>query len=208
MITIHKANFNLRILKTSLLRYVTAKSYKKISNHSTTLLCSHMEVRNIVAITDFGCQLNLRDINLKIPETTYNPSKFSGLTLRIKTPKATAQIFRTGKIVCLWTKNETELHLAGCEFAKILIRLGYNAVFTGFTIKNLVASCNVGFKIHLETIVGGIYTPELFPALNYKLNNVTLLIFQSGKVIATGAKTKEEIDKTYDKLFPVLSRNI
>ena len=169
-----------------------------------------MEVRNIIATTDFGCRLKLMDINLSIPETKYNRSKFSGLTLWIENPKATAQIFSTGKIVCLGTKSETELHLAGHEIANILIKLGYDAVFTGFTIHNMVGSCDVGFKIELETIVGGIYTPELFPALNYKLDNVTLLVFHSGKIIATVAKTKEEIEKTYDKIFPILfqSKNV
>lgn len=166
-----------------------------------------MQIQNIIATSDFGCQLNLTDIHLKIPETKYNPNKFSGLTLQIHTPRATAQLFRTGKIVCLGTKCETDLHLAGYEFAKILSYLGYNAIFNGFIIKNMVASCDVGFKIRIEQLtrnVGGIYVPELFPALDYKLNNVTVLIFHSGKVIITGAKTKEEIEKNYDKIYPAL----
>ena len=161
-----------------------------------------MEIQNIVATTDFGCRLDLHHIKQNIPETKYNPNKFNGLTLRIK--GATAQLFGTGKCVCLGTKTKFDLDLAGHEFARILNCLGYNASFNKFAIKNLVASVDVGFKIRVEILTVGIYNPELFPALQYKLENVTFLVFHSGKVIATGAKQEEEIKNAYNKLYPAL----
>ena len=169
-----------------------------------------MEIQNIIATADFGCEFNLPDIKSKRPDTNYNPTMFSALTLRIKKPKATAQVFRTGKIVCLGTKSEEELCLACTEFARILKELGYTTSFKGYAIKNLVASCSMGFRIHLTAFQekhGGLYEPELFPALHVKLKNVTLLIFQSGKIIATGAKTKHDINYTYAKILPLLLEN-
>lgn len=166
-----------------------------------------MEIQNIIATADFGCELNLQDIHLKIPETKYNPSRFSALTLRIANPKATAQVFRTGKIVCLGTKSEEELRLACFEFARILNELGYTAAFKGYMVKNMVATCCMGFRLRLtvlHTTYGGLLEPELSPALQLKVGNVTLLIFHSGKIIATGAKTKQEISETYQQMLPIL----
>ena len=168
-----------------------------------------MNIRNIIATTDLQCQINLRDIALKVPDAKYNPDRFPALTLRIKEPKATAQVFKTGKIVCLGTKSLADLERAGSEFARYLTLLGCNATFTNFVIKNMVASCDVGFKIQLEQFAdnhGGIYAPELFPALDYKLNHVTFLIFHSGKVIITGTKSQQEVDKAFNIVYPILQK--
>ena len=77
----------------------------------------------------------------------------------------------------------------------------------------MVASCSVGFKLSLETMVdnyGGMYEPEIYPALYYYVQTagkkVTLMVFHSGKVIATGAKTKEEIDESCSKLYDILCK--
>jgi transcription initiation factor TFIID TATA-box-binding protein len=166
-----------------------------------------MELRNIIGVTDLGCKLNLKDISLKVPTARYNPYRFSGLTLRISSPKASAQVFSSGKVVCLGTKSLDELDLAGREFARLLALLGYEVKFNSFTIKNMVGSCSAGFRINLGKLVdnhGGIFEPELFPAFQKRVENVTLLIFHSGKIIATGAKTKEEIDHAYNKIYPAL----
>ena len=168
-----------------------------------------MEIRNIVATADLGCSLNLKDINLKVPSTKYNPTKFPGLVLRIKNPKATAQLFTTGKIVCLGTKSIADLQKAGREFTRLLTYLGYEASFNGFTVKNMVGSCDVGFKINIEQMAdtyGGIYAPEMFPALDYRIERATLLIFHSGKLIITGTKTQEEIAEAFAKIYPIMQK--
>ena len=52
----------------------------------------------------------------------------------------------------------------------------------------------------------GIYAPELFPALDFKMKNITWLIFHSGKVIATGAKRQADILETFALLYPLLDK--
>jgi transcription initiation factor TFIID TATA-box-binding protein len=168
-----------------------------------------MEVQNIIATTDLGCQLNLNDIALKVPKAKYNPLKFAGLTLRIREPKATAQLFQNGKMVCLGTKTLADLDQAGREFVRFLTLLGYPAKFTSFTVCNMVGSADAKFRIDVENLSdenGGFFAPELFPALNYRLNNITFLIFHSGKVVATGAKKQEEIDDTYVNIYAMLEK--
>ena len=50
------------------------------------------------------------------------------------------------------------------------------------------------------------YEPELFPGLIYRLVSprVVFLIFVSGKIVITGAKTETELAQAYAKMYPVL----
>ena len=52
------------------------------------------------------------------------------------------------------------------------------------------------------------YEPEIFPGLIYRMVNpkIVLLIFASGKIVLTGAKTKEDIFKAFDLMYPVLKK--
>ena len=77
-----------------------------------------------------------------------------------------------------------------------------------------MASHDVKFKIKLESLLtkseeSGIkcrYEPELFPGLIFRMKqpSVVLLIFASGKIVLTGAKTREEIFYSYERILPVL----
>jgi len=77
----------------------------------------------------------------------------------------------------------------------------------------MVASCSVDFKIMLEKLSNSdhkifcTYHPETFPGLIYHMKEpkVCLLIFCSGKIVLTGAKNKEDIDKAYKKIQPTLN---
>ena len=78
----------------------------------------------------------------------------------------------------------------------------------------MVASCSVDFKIMLEKFANSEhkylcdYHPETFPGLIYhmKAPKVCLLIFCSGKIVLTGAKNKEDIDKAFKNIQPTLSQ--
>ena len=164
----------------------------------------------MTATTDLGCVLNLKNIALQLPNSTYNDinGRCFGLNLKLKNPKATARIFHTGKVVCLVTKLQSELEKVGHEIVRLLAPC--SAKFTGFIINNMVGSCDVGCKLDLEKLyetIGGKYEPELFPALQYNTQNkITLLIFHSGKMVATGAKQKHDLDDAHAFIFPLLQK--
>lgn len=89
--------------------------------------------------------------------------------------------------------------------------MGYPVRFTDFKIQNIVGSCDVRFPIRLEPLYHkhrnfAHYEPEIFPGLIYRIMNpkVVILIFVSGKIVLTGAKTREDIMKAYDYIYPVL----
>ena len=78
-------------------------------------------------------------------------------------------------------------------------------------IQNIVASANLGKVLNLEAVALDLenteYEPEQFPGLVYRLEDpkVVLLLFGSGKVVCTGAKTADQaqlgVQKTKERLI-------
>ena len=177
-------------------------------------------IENIVSTANFGCLLNLREIALQAKNAEYNPKRFSAVIMKIKEPKTTALIFSTGKIVCLGAKTEEDSKKACKKFGKIIKSLGYPAIFKEFKIENIVGSVDVKFNISLMKLNFYIaknfnsqirryiaYVPEVFPGLIYRLiePKIVLLIFNSGKIVLTGGKYRNEIYDGFKKIYPVLN---
>ena len=77
-------------------------------------------------------------------------------------------------------------------------------------IENIVASASLMIRIPLEKIVeyleGTEYEPEQFPGLVYRLKDpkAAALIFSSGKIVCTGARSIEEIRKVVKKVVRMI----
>ncbi len=77
-------------------------------------------------------------------------------------------------------------------------------------IENIVASASLGVKIPLEKIVehleGTEYEPEQFPGLVYRLKNpkAAALIFSSGKIVCTGARSVKDVKKVVKKVVEMI----
>lgn len=94
-------------------------------------------------------------------------------------------------------------------------------MLTNFEVRNIVATCDIkelnitkkeGSILNLSDIFNlklpdTLYEPELFPGLIYKFKNVKLVVFHTGKVNFTGAKTEMEIIKAYDVFLSILLKN-
>lgn len=164
-----------------------------------------------MATVNMGCRLDLKKIALHAKNAEYNPKRFAAVIMRIREPRSTALIFASGKMVCTGAKSEHLAKLATKKYVKVIQRLDFPALFKDYKIQNIVGSCDVKFPIRLEGLAfshGNFssYEPELFPGLIYRMvqPKVVLLIFVSGKVVLTGAKTKEEIYNAFENIYPVL----
>jgi transcription initiation factor TFIID TATA-box-binding protein len=79
-------------------------------------------------------------------------------------------------------------------------------------IENIVASASLGEKIKLEKIFesaeGMEYEPEQFPGLVYRMDKpkAAALIFSSGKVICTGARSVNEVKEIFEKIVRVIKK--
>lgn len=132
--------------------------------------------------------------------------------MRIREPRTTALVFKTGKMVVTGAKNAQESHIASKKYTAIIQKVGFDATFRDFKIRNISATCDVGFPIKLEGLLyahpsNSTYEPEIFPGLVYRLTDpkVAFLVFVSGKIVITGAKTEESLEIALRLLYPHLA---
>jgi len=181
-------------------------------------------IHNVVATANLGCELNLKTIAMTARNAEYNPRRFSAVIMRIREPKSTALVFKSGKLVVTGTKSQEEARHAARKFGRVIIKVGYSeARFKDFRIENLVATFTVPFPIHLEELYKSLppnmhsqYEPEVFPGLICRVPDKsspggtafhgTLLIFVSGKCVMIGMKTKENIEEAYKYILPRLEQ--
>lgn len=141
----------------------------------------------------------------------HSPQEFPGLILKLRFPdvKASMLVFSSGNCVITGTRSEEQLKKAVNRFIDILKRCGYELLEEPeLKIQNIVASADIGKKLNLDLIAlsGGynvIYEPEIFPGCIYRDEElkVVLLLFRSGKIVCTGAKSIEHVKHVLRKLY-------
>ena len=171
-----------------------------------------INIVNVVASVTLGQKMDLLDIMKVFRHTEYNPKRFPGLVFRLKRPKTATLIFSTGKMVCTGAKSEK---LARRAVHKVVRELKNNGIIIlnrpKIVIQNMVASGNLHGKIDLEVAADVLdnvmYEPEQFPGLIYRMQDpkTVLLLFASGKLVCTGAKSKEMVHESVAKVYGVLT---
>jgi transcription initiation factor TFIID TATA-box-binding protein len=142
----------------------------------------------------------------------YNPRNFIALIFRIHDPKTAFLIFPNGKIVVNGSKNFDHCKKAVLEIEKILCEeLCLSVSLRNLTIHNVIGSVDVKFPIDLKKLCVTYksqtsYVPELFPGLKFQIHNPKLcaLIFHSGKIVLTGAKSVMEVEKGARIIYDVV----
>ena len=170
-----------------------------------------INIVNVVASASLDQKINLIDIMKVFRNVEYRPKRFPGLVFRLKRPKTATLIFSTGKMVCTGAKSEK---MARSAVKKVVRELKNNGIIIlgkpKIVIQNMVASANVHGKIDLETAAdildNVMYEPEQFPGLIYRMSDpkTVLLLFATGKLVCTGAKSEEMVYESVAKVYEVL----
>ncbi len=173
------------------------------------------KVENVVAtvIVPIGKdeKIDLNKIARKYPDFDYRPERFPGLIMHIPNPKSTILVFRNGKMVVVGMRDESEANSVTDEVVSLL--KGANVGIAGkptITIRNVVASGDLHMYVDLieATMVmdNAMYEPEVFPGLVYHMTEpkATFLIFNSGRFVCIGAKTKEIVGDAVAELVKYL----
>ncbi len=168
-----------------------------------------IKVENVVAFTSLGKKIPLIKIANKLEDAEYSPESFPGVVYRIKEPRAATLIFSSGKIVCTGAKSIEKVKVAMQRVVEDIRGVGV-PMPRKFDIKveNIVASTRIitKKKLNLEEISFSLenveYEPEQFPGLVYRISEprVAFLVFGSGKIICTGARTLDDIHNALGKL--------
>lgn len=167
-----------------------------------SLAKTFINIENVVATAAIKQKVDLGSVVKAFPEVQYRPEVFPGLVYRLKQPKTATLIFSSGKMVCTGAKSERQ---AKKTVMKVVENLKKNGIITvakpDIQIQNIVASAGLDGTIDIEkatySLKRTMYEPEQFPGLIYRMEEpkVVILIFRSGKLVITGAKKEEEINR-------------
>jgi transcription initiation factor TFIID TATA-box-binding protein len=170
-----------------------------------------VSIENVVASASINQRVDLNEITKKFVDVEYHPETFPGLVFRLKSPKTATLVFSSGKMVCTGAKSEKLAREAVHEVVRRL-RKGGIAIKNEaeVTIQNMVASANLGGKVHLEeaarTLPKSMYEPEQFPGLIHRMPDpkTVILLFASGKLVCTGAKKEADVYRSVSNLHVML----
>mmetsp|Transcript_7582 Transcript_7582/g.12759 ORF Transcript_7582/g.12759 Transcript_7582/m.12759 type:complete len:210 (-) Transcript_7582:111-740(-) len=171
-----------------------------------------IKLQNVVATVNLGVNIDLEKLAQTVSNAEYNPRRFAAVIMRIREPRTTALVFHSGKMIVTGAATEADSRMGARKYVHIIQKVGFAATYRDYKIQNLTATCDMGFPIRLEGLVyahsqHATYEPELFPGLVYKMTNpkVVFLVFVSGKVVVTGAKSEKIIEDGFETLYPYLA---
>jgi len=167
-----------------------------------------VKVENVVAVAMFGVEFQLEKLLSQTERTEYEPEQFPGLVYRpAGLPGVAALIFSSGKVVCTGSRTVEGARDALEKVAQKMRENGF-AVPKDFSvsIENIVASSKLKGQLKLEELALSLenaeYEPSQFPGLVFRLPDprVSFLLFSTGKIICTGARNVEDVQKALQKL--------
>lgn len=179
---------------------------------TTAKITPEWNVENVVATVTVdlgpsGERIDLNQIARKFVDCEYNPERFPGLVMRIIDPKATVLVFGTGKMVVTGMRDASEAPAVVTEvIAKIKAAKITIYAEPEITIQNIVASGDLHVPVDLNeasvVMDNTMYEPEVFPGLIYRMAEpkAVFLIFSTGRIVCTGAKTREMVREAVAKL--------
>lgn len=154
---------------------------------------------NVVSTANIQKKIDLGSVAEKLPGAELNPSRFPGIIIKTKDPRATALIFSSGAIICTGTKSISQAYQTTGKIILMLKNAGYDTTQVRVKIENIVVSVNYGKQIDLERcariLPRCMYEPEQFPAVFYRMGTpaATMLLYNTGRLICTGLNTQEKI---------------
>lgn len=174
-----------------------------------------IRVENVVASVRIAEHLDLMKLNVVLSDSEYKPEKFPGLVVHLTEPPVAALMFKSGKMVVTGAKHISDAQRAVDNICSTLRDDGQDVYEdVKLEVQNIVASArvtehlnlvNVAQALGLETIE---YEPEQFPGLVYRMADVgvVLLLFGSGKVVCTGARSMNQLDTAMETLHDELQK--
>jgi len=145
----------------------------------------------------------------------YNLRRFAAIIRNFENPKAAVLLFSNGRIVCTGAQTLNRAEFVVRRQLQDLHRLGYKNLDIrqgSFVVQNIVGSARLPNEIDLDQLAKDnpgdcMYTKDLFPgaALRPKaLKRMTVLVFPSGCIVATGGKSREDLIKALEITLPLI----
>lgn len=179
------------------------------------------QVHNLVGTCQLqsSSRLNLETICRFLPNSLYEKQKFAAITIRLGSPQCTTLLFTSGKMVLTGCKSFMEVLLASmnCLYTLRSFLPGVEFELCDVAIQNIVGNADLRLrpdeKLDLNAFyedhnVYCTYQPNMFPGLIYRPThvNIVVLLFFSGRVVLTGARTMSCVYGGWSTLFPLIAQ--
>lgn len=166
-----------------------------------------IKVENVVASATLDVKLDLERIAGALGDVQYEPVQFPGIVYKLTEPKAALLIFNSGKIICTGARSIDEAEQAVQKIVEKLKDIGISVPRKPvIEVQNMVATTLLPAKLDLNAIAIHLndieYEPEQFPGLVHRMKDpgVVFLLFASGKIVITGARSIEDAERAADNL--------
>lgn len=168
-----------------------------------------IRIENVVASSSLADVLDLQPITLGLDGVEYEPDRFPGAIYRLKEPKTAILLFHSGKLVCTGAKSMRAVESSIATVAQQIRKLGQRIkMHPKIEVQNIVASSDLESEINLNAIAVTLgldrveYEPEQFPGLVCRIDEpkVVVLLFGSGKLVITGARTPSDLEVAVTKI--------
>ena len=182
------------------------------------------QIHNIVgtAQIESSCTpLDLGLISKIMPNVKFDQKKFAALTIRLASPCCTVLLFTSGKMVLTGCNTFAECILASLQVVSYFRKrfAGITIILKKVVIQNIVGNVDLKLppksyidleRIYEENGVMCTFQRNMFPGLIYRPDNcsVVLLLFNSGKIVVTGAKSARDIHDGWKSLWPFVRKYV
>ena len=165
-------------------------------------------MKNVTATLSLQCELDLQKItNAYNKMCKYNKFKFVGMVMKMRAPKITLIIHRSGKVTILGNK-ERKIRYGVKKFVRLITDIGYKPTPTSLKICNFVMCGKFPFRLNPPDVklinpTAIQYEPELFPGIHYLVpgTKTCVTMFVNGKFYVTGVRKKKDAQDIMDSLF-------
>jgi TATA-box binding protein (TBP) (component of TFIID and TFIIIB) len=171
-----------------------------------------LQVNNFVGQSSFFSRLNLKDICLAT-NGKFGKETFPAAVISIKTPDTTSTVFESGENLNTGGKNMYDSLLSMYLIQLCIVRdLGRNVRLKNFDVSNIATSADLGYEVDLVEFhrlhQADTFIHARFKGMTWKTHTelnepVTLSIFGSGKLLAVGLESIEQIPRV-EKLFDII----
>lgn len=146
------------------------------------------------------------------------PEIFPAVTFRIYKPYTTVSTFQTSKVV-ITGSNRSDKALLACYIIsrEIHKKLGIYTSVNNFRLENVVGSLALGYALNIDLFYADynkklqveVYKRDVFPGLQIwpsPKSKIVFILFASGAVVISGAKSEEQFYATYEQMKDVFPK--
>jgi len=171
-------------------------------------------ITNVVTTAKLNQPVDIKKF-VKFGWGIYDNEIYGGICGYVKTPdmKGKVTVFSNGKMISLGAKDVEEsinqLNHAKYYLVKENLCTNIRLIPRTHNIVALLTLSKISFNKVLFKLTEGSYNPDNFPGIIIKsIPNVTCLMFSSGKIILTGAKSEEELIIASEQIQEIIHKSI